>query len=238
MARPPSRSSLYMAALGRGVSKGSWGSNSSTSRKKRSWEPAEIGSGVVRHGRSRAPTRMSSRAGMHGGEPTWCPVKRRAVAENPVMQGVANSSLRYASSRCGSGCRGGRRSGSLGSPGHGASFDVAGRWRRGATPSIPPSIATGGDGIVDRSARPRDGDGPHPGVRRAGGQQAPSRSCPGPAGGPTPPPAWRRADCGATPRYSCPRASRTRPAHRNGCGRPRCRPTCREPGARVGGGGS
>ena len=136
------------------------------------------------------------------------------------------------------GCRGGRRSGSLGSPGHGASFDVAGRWWRGATPRIPPGIATGGDGMVDRSARPQDGDGPHPGVRRAGGQQAPSRSCPGPAGGPTPPPAWRRADCGATPRYWCPRASRTRPAHRNGCGRRRCRPTCREPGARVGGGGS
>jgi hypothetical protein len=31
-----------MAAWGRGVSKGSWSSNSSTSRRKRSWEPAEV----------------------------------------------------------------------------------------------------------------------------------------------------------------------------------------------------
>jgi hypothetical protein len=126
--------------------------------------------------------------------------KRRAVAEDPVMQGVANPSLPYASSR----------------------------WRfRLSRGTAIRFLGFSGSRYLFRR-----------GVGCEGRQQAPSRPRPGPAGGPTPPSAWHRADCGATPRYSCPRASRTRPAHRNDCGRPRCRPTCREPGARVGGAGS
>ena len=44
-----------------------------------------------RQGKSRAPTRMSCRAGMHGSDPAWCPVNRRAEAANSSRVGVANS---------------------------------------------------------------------------------------------------------------------------------------------------